>query len=399
MMNQTANRDHRAVFEPDEYRRRITATKARMEEAGLDVVLCPDPSNINYLTGYDGWSFYTPQMAVLAADDDLPFLVTREMDVNTARMSAFLPDERLIGFPETLVHVVGDHPMRFAGEVLKARGYGSARIGIDHDAHYLSPAGLAALKAALPDARFADCGRLVNWVRAVKSDAEIAIMREAALLADHVMATAVETIAPGVQQTDLAAAISAAQYGGTDGIGGDYPAIVPLIMTGEGSSAPHITPRVTPIGDSGVTVLELTGVRHRYHCPISRTVHLGNPPRLITDTISVVTDGMAAVVCEMKAGQSAEDVHAAWRRTVEPHGITKASRIGYAVGLGYPPDWGESTISIRQDEATVLEENQTVHIMLGIWNEGWGVSVSNVVRVGASEGETLANMPTDLIVK
>ena len=398
-MTSAVQKDYRAVFEPGEYHRRIAATKARMVDAGLDVVLCPDPSNINYLTGYDGWSFYTPQMAVLALDEELPFLVTRLMDVNTARMSAFLPDERLIGFPETLVHVVGDHPMRFAGEVMRERGYGSARIGVDHDAHFLSPAGLAALKAALPDARLSDCGRLVNWVRAVKSDAEIAVMREAALLADHVMATAVETIAPGVRQTDLAAAISAAQYGGTGGIGGDYPAIVPLIMTGEGSSAPHITARVTPIGESGVTVLELTGVRHRYHCPISRTVHLGEPPQRITDTVSVVMDGMAAVVAEMKAGRSAGDVHAAWRRTAEPHGITKASRIGYAVGLGYPPDWGECTISIRRDEATVLEENQTVHIMLGIWNEDWGVSISNAVRVGAREGEALASMPLDLIVK
>ena len=234
---------------------------------------------------------------------------------------------------------------------------------------------------------------------AVKSQPELAVMREAARLADHVMATAVETIGPGVRQTDLAATISAAQYGGTAGIAGDYPAIVPLIMTGEGSSAPHITARVTPIDDTGITVLELTGVRHRYHCPISRTVHLGEPPKLITDTVAVVADGMAAVVAEMRAGLTAEDVHAAWRRTAEPHGITKASRIGYAVGLGYPPDWGESTISIRRDEPTVLEENQTVHIMLGIWNEDWGVSISNVVRVGANEGETLAATPLDLIVK
>ena len=391
--------NYRAVFEPAEHHRRIAATKARMEEAGLDLVLCPDPSNINYLTGYDGWSFYTPQLAVLAADEELPFLITRQMDVSTARMSAFLPDERLIGFPETLVHVPGDHPMRYAGEVLRDRGYATARIGVDHDAHYFSPAGFDAMKAALPDAKFIDCGRLVNWVRAVKSQPELAVMREAARLADHVMATAVETIGPGVRQTDLAATISAAQYGGTAGIAGDYPAIVPLIMTGEGSSAPHITARVTPIDDTGITVLELTGVRHRYHCPISRTVHLGEPPKLITDTVAVVADGMAAVVAEMRAGLTAEDVHAAWRRTAEPHGITKASRIGYAVGLGYPPDWGESTISIRRDEPTVLEENQTVHIMLGIWNEDWGVSISNVVRVGANEGETLAATPLDLIVK
>lgn len=391
--------EHRAVFALSEYERRIAATRSRMAETGLDVVLCPDPANINYLTGYDGWSFYTPQVAVLAADNDLPVLITRLMDVNTARMSSFLPDERLIGFPETLVHVDGDHPMRFAGEWLAENGYGTARIGMDFDAHYLSPAGLKALQSALPGAVIVDCGRLVNWVRAVKSEAELTVMREAATLADRVMQTAVDTIAPGLRQTDLAAAISAAQYRGTDDIGGDYPAIVPLIMTGEGTSAPHITARETPIGESGATVLELSGVRHRYHCPISRTIHLGPPPQRITDTIKVVIEGMLAVTADLKAGNRAEDAHAAWRRTAEPHGITKASRIGYSVGLGYPPDWGESTISLRKHEATLLEENQTVHLMLGIWNEDWGVSVSNVIRVGASQGEALAAFPMELVVK
>ncbi len=395
----TGSNEHRAVFALQEYQRRIAATKARMADAGLDIVLCPDPSNINYLTGYDGWSFYTPQVAVLAADDDLPVLITRLMDVNTARMSSALPDDRLIGYPETLVHVDGDHPMRFAGEWIAGYGHAAARIGVDFDAHYFSPAGLKALQSALPGAVIVDCGRLVNWVRAVKSEAELAVMREAAKLADNVMRTAVETIAPGIRQTDLAAAISAAQYSGAAGIGGDYPAIVPLIMTGEGTSAPHITARETPIGETGATVLELAGIRHRYHCPISRTIHLGPPPQRVSDTIRVVIDGMLAVAAEMKAGNRAEDAHAAWRRTAEPHGITKASRIGYAVGLGYPPDWGECTISIRKDETTVLEENQTVHIMLGIWNDGWGVSVSNVIRVGARDGETLASFPMDLVVK
>ena len=42
-----------------------------------------------------------------------------------------------------------------------------------------------------------------------------------------------------------------------------------------------------------------------------------------------------------------EAVEAAWRGYIARFGLEKASRIGYSVGLGYPPDWGEHTMSLR----------------------------------------------------
>jgi len=45
------------IFSRDEYEQRVQATKQRMEQQGLDTLIVTDPANINYLTGYDGWSF------------------------------------------------------------------------------------------------------------------------------------------------------------------------------------------------------------------------------------------------------------------------------------------------------------------------------------------------------
>ena len=49
-------------FDEDEYARRLVRTQARMEQRGYDLLLVADPANVNYLTGYDCWSFYTPQL-------------------------------------------------------------------------------------------------------------------------------------------------------------------------------------------------------------------------------------------------------------------------------------------------------------------------------------------------
>ena len=50
-----------------------------MRDRNLDALIIGDPSNINWLTGYDAWSFYTPQMMLVGLDRG-PFWMGREMD-------------------------------------------------------------------------------------------------------------------------------------------------------------------------------------------------------------------------------------------------------------------------------------------------------------------------------
>ena len=57
------------AFEVSEYKRRIADVKNRMASAGIDMLICQDPANMCWLTGFDGWSFYTPQAVVLNGSD------------------------------------------------------------------------------------------------------------------------------------------------------------------------------------------------------------------------------------------------------------------------------------------------------------------------------------------
>ncbi|MDF5479413.1 aminopeptidase P family N-terminal domain-containing protein, partial [Vibrio parahaemolyticus] len=45
-------------FTLDEFQDRLTKVRQSMEERELDVLIIHDPSNMAWLTGYDGWSFY-----------------------------------------------------------------------------------------------------------------------------------------------------------------------------------------------------------------------------------------------------------------------------------------------------------------------------------------------------
>lgn len=55
-----------------EYARRVADTKARMAQAGLDVILCQDPANICWLTGFDGRSFHVPQCVLVHVAEERP---------------------------------------------------------------------------------------------------------------------------------------------------------------------------------------------------------------------------------------------------------------------------------------------------------------------------------------
>lgn len=106
---------------------------------------------------------------------------------------------------------------------------------------YFSAAAFASLQKHLPNAQFKDATALVNWRRAVKSPAELDYMRKAGKIVAAMHARIVETIEPGMRKTDLAAEIYGASLRGVEKIGGDYPAIVPLLPSGPDAAAAHLT--------------------------------------------------------------------------------------------------------------------------------------------------------------
>jgi ectoine hydrolase len=382
------------VFALAEYQSRLQNVRAQMERAGLDFLLLCDPANMNYLTGYEGWSFYVPQCVAVSIDgDSLPIWIGRQMDAAQAPLTSWLPSEQVIGYPEIYVQASDKHPMQWIASYLASRGWDAKRVGVEMDTYYFSPKALAALQAGLPNARWLDADLLVNWVRAVKSEAELGYMRNAARLAGHVMQTALDVIRPGVRQCDTVASIVAAQIGGDESFSGDLPALPPIVMSGRAGSAPHPTWTNEFFQKDETTALELGAACHRYNAGLARTLHLGEPPTRLLHTASVVEEGMEAALAAMKPGVAAGEVEAAWRRVLDRHGLQKDSRIGYAIGLGYPPDWGEHTVSLRAGERTLLLANMTLHLMLGMWLENWGMEMSETVRITDSGAECLTSFP------
>jgi ectoine hydrolase len=386
-------------FTREEYASRLAKVRSAMDSAGIEVLVATDPSNMAWLTGYDGWSFYTHQ-AVVVTHEGEPTWWGRLMDSHGAMRTVYLDASNIVGYPDDFVQSTEIHPHQHLAEMLKVNDLGSARVGVELDNYYYSAAAHQHLTEGLPDATFIDATGLVNWQRAVKSEQELEYMRAAARIVEKAHDTILAMIEPGLPKNELVAEIYRASIEGVDGYGGDYPAIVPLLPTGEDASAPHLTWDDRPFEDNAGTFFELSGCVRRYHAPLCRSVYLGNPPQEMLDAEKALVEGLEAGLEAAQAGNRASDVAAALYSSLDRAGITREGRCGYPIGLSYPPDWGERTISIRLTDHTALEPGMTFHFMPGLWMKNWGLEITESILIKESgPAETLANYPRQLFVK
>ncbi|MCB1718546.1 MAG: M24 family metallopeptidase, partial [Candidatus Competibacteraceae bacterium] len=300
--------DPQLNFELAEYRQRLAKTRAAMSAAGIELLIVSDPSNMAWLTGYDGWSFYVPQCVLLGLEGD-PVFYGRGMDAVGATRTTYMGADDIIGYPDYLVQNPPLHAMTWLAEqVLPARGWDKLRIGVEMDNYYFSARAYQCLQESLPQARFQDATGLVNWQRAVKSPQEIEYMRRAARIVEKMHETILQRIEPGLRKNELVAEIYHTSIMGADGHGGDYPAIVPLLPSGADASAAHLTWNDQPMRKGEGTFFEIAGCHKRYHCPQSRTVFLGQPPPAMLAAEQAILEGMEAGLAAAKPGNRCEDI-------------------------------------------------------------------------------------------
>ncbi|HET7666913.1 MAG TPA: Xaa-Pro peptidase family protein, partial [Mycobacterium sp.] len=222
-----------------EYAERLRRVQNAMAQKTFGALVVSDPANLFYLTGYNAWSFYTPQCLLVPAEG-LPHLFARAQDAAGASYTCNLPDDRIHGYPEDLVHRPDVHPFDWVASVIRTIVPAGEVVAVEADAHFFSPRAYFALDRGLPDNRLIDSAELVNWVRVIKSPHEVRLLRIAGTIVERAMRIACESVRPGRRQCDVVAEIMAAQATGTAEHGGDYPAIVPMLPTGEAAGAPHL---------------------------------------------------------------------------------------------------------------------------------------------------------------
>ena len=387
------------LFEKQEYKERLKKVKIDMQKKGIDILISHDPANMNYLTGYDAWSFYYAQCVLVHINEDEPICFVRAQDGGGAYIKTYLKEKNIIEYDEKYIHTWPLHPYQYLTEIIKKRKWDNLNIGLEMDSHYFTAFCYETIKKGLPNARLKDAERLVNWVRVVKSNAEIKLMQSAARIVESGMKTAFKIINPGVRQCDAVADIQKALFNGTKEFGGDYPSIATLLPTGKGTSAAHLTHTDEKFISGEATIIEIAGAYKRYHCPMARTVLLGKKDQKKIDTMKATNEALDAGISATKPGNTVDDVAQKFWKVLDKYKIKKDSRTGYSIGIGYPPDWGEQTFNISKGDNTVLQPNITFHMIAVMQFGDWGVEASEAIRVTETGSELFCNLSRELHIK
>src|SRR5262244_2854597 len=185
------------TFTREEYATRLVRVRERMEKAGIDVLLTTVPENIVYLTGYSTLGYFTYQILILSLDQD-PILLTRALNVEKAQVDSCL--RNIEGYTDT------DDPDDATYRILQKYRLIGKRISNQDDAWFFSVGRYKKLIRRLGVADLPDSSGIIERVRRVKSPQEIAYIRRAGEYCAASLRAAIDAVAPGSTDNDVAAA-------------------------------------------------------------------------------------------------------------------------------------------------------------------------------------------------
>lgn len=384
----TSPRSNQRVFPQDEFDRRLAQARHRMTAAGIDVMVVTGPENIFYLCGQQTPGYYTFQALILPLEGE-PVFVIRELEYANLLANTHLQD--------AVRYSDGESPVDKVVAIFASRGWSALRVGVEKGGWFLTVALYERLGATLTSIH--DATGIVEWLRAVKSPAEVQAVETAARYTDAGMRAGIAAVREGATENDVVAAM----VGASITAGSEYVGMMPLVAAGSASGVPHSTWRRRRIEPYDAVFLEMASCHDRYHAVLMRTAWIGRPPALATAMMDACQAGLTAAIAHVRPGSNCEQVHRACKAEIARAGFGDiyTKRSGYSVGVSFAPDWGEwQVLSVFDGATRPLEAGMVLHLTPALRHMGvFTVGVSETVVVTEDGCRVLSGIPRALALR
>lgn len=356
---------------------RLPGLRERMAEAGCEALLVTTLANVRYLTGFSG------SAALLLVLPD-------ELVVSTDGRYQFQAAEQLGAAGVDARMAVGN--VSAQREALATAAGAVARLGLEAaNVTWARQRSFASDWFASAD--LVPTEGLVEGLRRVKDDGEVARMAAAAGIADAALAAVKPMLAGGITEADLALALDTEMRRlGASGCSFDT-----IVASGPNGAKPHARPSDRRIEEGELVVLDFGAVVDGYCSDMTRTVSLG-PPRSATlaRMVEVVAESQQAGVEAVRAGQPAADVDRVCREVIAAAGWADAflHSTGHGVGL----DIHEAP-TVSATSSDTLAVGYVVTVEPGVYlREHGGVRIEDTVVVTEDGCRPLTLAPKELVV-
>jgi Xaa-Pro aminopeptidase len=337
-----------------------------LAERELQRMLVTDLTNVRYLTGFTG----TNGACVCGPGERLLLTDFRYTERAAAEVEGW----------ET-VTVAKD----WLGGIAARLG---GKFGFEDD--QMSVQALGKLKEKLGEgAEPVPAGGLVQRLRRVKDDEELAAIATAAELADEVLRWTLERGLAGRRERDVARAAEAR----IRELGGD-PSFPAIVAAGPNGALPHAEPGEREIGRGELVVFDMGAKLDGYCSDGTRTFATGEPGEGAREVYEVVRGAQAAALDAIAAGAKGDAVDSVARKAIEAAG--HGERFGHALGHGVGLEVHEEPrLAQRSDD--VLEPGEVVTVEPGVYLPGdFGVRIEDLIVVTGDGHRNLSALPKDL---
>ena len=356
---------------------RIGNLRRRLTKAGLHGLLVTHLPDLRYLSGFTG------STAALAV---------------TRRSARLFTDGRYSAQAAAEVSVA-QVEIATGSPAIAAVQWLAAQPGVDFagfDPAQTTVAELARWRASLP-ARLRRgflselAAPLVEPLRLIKDEDELAVMAEAALVGCMLFEQVLGFIRPGLREIEVAAELEhRARLLGAEGMSFET-----IVASGARSALPHGRATAALLPRRGFVTLDFGVILRGYCSDMTRTVYLGRPRGNERDAYNAVLEAQEAAVAAVGPGISCADVDEAARSILRRAGLAEAfsHSTGHGVGLEIhePPRIGAG-------QTTKLHAGMVVTIEPGIYLAGrFGIRIEDMVAVTRAGGQVLTPAPKALI--
>lgn len=361
------------------YADRLARAATLAGRAGLDGLLVTPGPDLRYLIGSRADSFERLTCLVVPSDGGSPSVVLPRLELASLGDSA-------VAELDLPVHdwVDGVDPYELVSSLLPE----TPRVAVTDAMPALHLVPLARRFGSVP----ALATSVLRELRMIKDDAEIEALRRAGAAIDRVHARMGEWLRAGRTEAEVAADITAA-------ILAEGHTVAEFVIVGSGphGADPHheVSDRVIEAGD--VVVVDIGGpVEPGYNSDSTRTYVLGEPDPTVAEQVAILEAAQRAAVDAVRPGVTAETVDAAARDVLADAGLADVfvHRTGHGIGLSVHEE-----PYIVAGNTVQLEAGMAFSIEPGIYFRGrWGARIEDIVVVTADGCEPMNRRPHGLTV-
>ena len=352
---------------------RLTRLAEALAEKNLDGLLITSLPNIRYLTGFSGSSallFVTMRETLLITDFRYKTQVAEEVG-DLARV-VIEAQSLWTGLWHLLPQVGGIHVI----------GFESAHIHHRDFERLLEAGGRWLWRPAV---------ELVESLRERKDPDEVALIRQAALIATTALGEALPRIAPGMTELQVAGLLEKSLR---DAGSEDFP-FSTIVASGPRSALPHARCTAREIERDDLLLMDFGAMYRGYCADVTRTVVVGRSDERQREVYEIVQTANATASGAVRAGMRGRDADALARSYIERRGHGDA--FGHSLGHGLGLEVHEAPRLAKTADA-VLAPGSVVTIEPGIYLPGWGgVRIEDDVYLTADGVEVLTHFPRELL--